>query len=60
MGGSSLNSGFCERESHVFEAYVVDSDYNVIERCSLCGWQYFHLIDNTDDNYIKPTFLDNE
>ena len=60
MGGYNFNSGFCDRESHVLEAYVVDTDYNVIERCSVCGWQYFHLVDNTNENSPKPTFLDKE
>jgi len=58
MGGSA--GKVCDSLSHELEAYVVDSDQNVVERCTICGWQYFHLVTENNDKEVNKTFFNNE
>ncbi len=58
MGGSVPK--ICDFSSHELEAYIVDSDQNVVEKCTICGWQYFHLITDNNDSEVAKTFLSNE
>jgi hypothetical protein len=58
MGGRT--GQFCDFANHQLEAYIVDSDQSVVERCIICGWQYFHLITDNNDSEVAKTFLSNE
>jgi len=58
MGGST--GQFCNPSNHQLEAYVVDSDKNVVERCTVCGWQYFHIITDGNDASVKQSFSSDE
>ena len=58
MGGNT--NQFCDYLSHQLEAYVVDSDQSVVERCTVCGWQYFHMITDGNDAAVKHSFSSDE
>jgi hypothetical protein len=58
MGGYA--NQFCDSSKHQLEAYVVDSDQSVIEKCIICGWKYFHIITPGNDDIVKQSFSGEE